>query len=220
MAQCRRCKGWGAVEAKTRERITRASVWVETSPTLKFDTRLMRQTVPQTWDRYDPEIEKKRDGITYGIEGISHMVMTNQGRLIDICAKEGWTYERGDPTSSGLLQAVRGAIDMAFRKASQQPARVIPGLYLPKGLSENKSFRVQLLLPIHLHKCPDDAPNCALTLEWHAKLNGGWSYSAATILTIHMAYRNARLLNSVESAWAKAAIEKEKELSEVRSCDF
>jgi hypothetical protein len=113
-----------------------------------------------------------------------------------------------------LLATVEGAIKLALRKASRQPRVVIPGLYLPKGLGGEKSFCFQLLLPLYLDKKSDDAPNCALPLLWHREQDQKWSYSAPTILTIDMAYRNARMLNSVESAWARAAMDKE--LSEVR----
>jgi hypothetical protein len=206
----RRCRGWGAVKVTTYTR-ARESVWPKDPPTLSFRTELLAQQLPDTWQQYDPEIQSKSQ-VTYGSGGLFHIVHENQQRLIDICAKEGVTYTMDH--GSRLLQAVEGAIKLAFRKASRQPRVVIPGLYLPGGLGENRNFCVQLLLPLYLDKSDDaPAPNCALPLEWHCERDErgriSWSYSAPTILTIEMAYNNARMLNSVESAWARAAMDKE-----------
>lgn len=196
------------------------SVWPRDPPELNFRPELLQQKLPETWQQYDPEIDKKRL-VTYGVYGLEHIVIDNQERLIEICAKEGRSYEMGKVSDPGqrngtcdhrLLNVVEGALKMAFRKASRQPRVVIPGLYLPGGLKGTRGFCFQLLLPLYLDKL-DDAPNCALPLEWHREQDRSWSYSAPTILTIDMAYNNARMLNSVESAWARAAMDRE--LSEV-----
>ena len=200
----RRCQGWGSVQSSTLTPRDRRETFTHTPARLSFEPELIQQDVPQWWQSFDPNLDMK-----FGTHGLYHIVVENEKRLREICEREGVTYNDSSENECDprLRDAVSGAIELARKKASRQPRVVIPALYLPGGLKKNNNWCFQLLLPIYLSK-GDDAPNCALSLVLHQAPDRRWSYTASTILTIDMAYRNARMLNSVESAWAQAAMNK------------
>merc|ERR1711939_1269016 len=84
--------------------------------------------------------------------------------------------------------------------------RVLPQLFLPGGINSSNQFVRQLLLPLHLNQ--RRAADAALTIELKPDRDtGGWMYTAATVLTLDMAFNNARLVTTIETPWLREAVQ-------------
>ena len=89
-----------------------------------------------------------------------------------------------------IKSAMEGALDRAIKRAEYSFRTGVPSFYPTIN-------KVQILLPLGL--VDEDQPDCALVA---AKDRWG-NYEGKTILTLRMAYNNARLLCRPESEWLK-----------------
>ena len=96
--------------------------------------------------------------------------------------------ERDTKIQRRLRNRLRDAIGLALRRAEWNFRTAVPSYYPTTG-------RMNLLLPLDLTE--DDHPDVALVVE----LVESGRYLARTILTMRMAYSNARLLCRPESDW-------------------
>ena len=93
------------------------------------------------------------------------------------------------PTHFNRIQdAMEGALDRAIKRAQYSFRTGVPSFYPTIN-------KIQILLPLCL--MDEDQPDCALVT---AKDDWG-NYEGRTILTLRMAYNNARLLCRPESEW-------------------
>lgn len=84
-----------------------------------------------------------------------------------------------------------GATDEARKRVQMNWRLAVPQFYWPKGIHRG---RIQLFLPLRRHA--NHAADLALVVE-----REGTRYVGYTILTVSMAYKNARLLSRPESDW-------------------
>ena len=110
------------------------------------------------------------------------------------------------PSDEDIAAKLTAALGHATRFAKLNPRRVLPQLFLPGGIKSDNGFVRQLLLPLHL--CANPVADAALTIKLERDPDNvgedgelGWMYTASTVLTLAMAFNNARLVNSVESPW-------------------
>jgi len=96
--------------------------------------------------------------------------------------------EQNDLIRKNLYNTLRSAVVEAFNKVEWNYRIAIP-IYYPKNNS------ISLLLPLALS---DQRTNLALICEWQPKAK---RYQAHTILPLDMAYKCARLINRLDSAW-------------------
>lgn len=114
------------------------------------------------------------------IPDIDHIIKDNQERFpahLQNCA------------SADLRRALEGTIEEVRRKIKTNYKLAVPQFY---------NGRIQLLLPLCL---TPNSPNPDLALAAY-KLNEN-TYTARTILSIKMAYNNARLIVKPQSTWLK-----------------
>lgn len=114
------------------------------------------------------------------IADIDHIIEDNQGRF---------PIHLQNYSSADLRKALEGAIEEVKRKIKTNYKLAVPQFY--KG-------RIQLLLPLCL---TPNSPNPDLALAAY-KLSDS-TYTARTILSIKMAYNNARLIVKPQSTWLK-----------------
>lgn len=114
------------------------------------------------------------------IADIDHIIEDNQGRF---------PMHLQNYSSADLRKALDGALAEVKRKIKTNYKLAVPQFY--KG-------RIQLLLPLCL---TPNSPNPDLALAAY-KLNDT-TYTARTILSIKMAYNNARLIVKPQSTWLK-----------------
>lgn len=91
------------------------------------------------------------------------------------------------------VEAVRQAVKHAEYRVQQNYKTAIPQYYWPNR-SEDESGRMQLLLPL----CLEDVNRADLALSVDRV---GEVYRAATVLTLDMAYNNARLITRPDHEW-------------------
>lgn len=91
----------------------------------------------------------------------------------------------------GRVQAAHPATIPVRKRVQMNWRLAVPQFYWPKGIHRG---RIQLLLPLRLHA--NHAADLALVVE-----REGTRYVGYTILTVSMAYKNARLLSRPESDW-------------------
>lgn len=85
-----------------------------------------------------------------------------------------------------------GAAQEAAKRAQMNWRIAVPQFYWPGGRDDG---RIQLLLPLRFHS--NHAADLALVVE----RDGQQRYVGYTVLTVAMAYKNARLLSRPESDW-------------------
>ena len=98
---------------------------------------------------------------------------------------------RSDVEVHRLTIALEGAIDHALKRVRQNYKTAVPQFYWPRGAGRGQ---LQLLLPLCLTS-PSQV-DVALTV-YHE----GNAYLASTVLTLEMAYNNARLIARPHSEW-------------------
>jgi len=141
--------------------------------------------LPATWTHFDPRLP-----ISFNV---NHILRDNLERLQKVAANKS-----DDDIAAKLEMAIEHA-----RKPILNSRRVLPQLYFSRS---EERFHPQLLMPLHLMAEP--AADLALTLQMRADPDnpGTWYYEASTVLTIDMAYTNARLFDSVESPWLRDTV--------------
>jgi len=103
-------------------------------------------------------------------------------------------------TDEIIAMMLNAAIPCALQDAKDNRRCVLPQLFLPGGIKSKNGFVRQLLLPLYL--CNDSVADAALTIELKPDPDtGGWMYTAATVLTIDMAFQNARLVDTIDIHW-------------------
>ena len=104
------------------------------------------------------------------------------------------------PPDREIAMTLKAAIPNAVQDARDNRRCVLPQLFLPGGIKSNKGFVRQLLLPLHL--CENSVADAALTIELKPDPDtNSWMYKAATVLTIDMAFQNARLVDTIDIHW-------------------
>jgi len=108
------------------------------------------------------------------------------------------------PSDEDIAAKLTAALGHATRFVKLNPRRVLPQLFLPGGIhskkKEKNGFVRQLLLPLHL--CANPVADAALTIELKPDPDtNSWMYKAATVLTIDMAFQNARLVDTIDIHW-------------------
>lgn len=100
-----------------------------------------------------------------------------------------------------LLTYLDGAISKMKSRVSQNSRTVVPQFFngriqllLPLSFTADRT--VSLVIPVEKSEVPLRAGE-----ERDPRNPAHWQYLGATVLTVEMAYNNARLLNSLESEW-------------------
>ena len=132
------------------------------------------------------------------IPDIEHIVREHGERL-----REHPTYR--SLSKEALVSMVQGNIDLSIRLASENRFSVVP-FYNFKGR------RIQLLMPVYVDSV--EASFALLLSKENARDNVQF-YNGTTMLTLDMAYTNARLLGRIEAHWLKF-IRKDENASMVR----
>ena len=148
-----------------------------------YDPRSLRgSTLPPTWTDFDPNLPFEMN--------VQHIRRDpDQLKRIQAVAP--------DKPSAELAAFLSTAFNLA-KKRTLNPRRVLPQLYYD---SERCRFRQQLLMPLHLMQ--EKAADLALTIMHVCNDDGTLRYYATTVLTIGMAYNNARIFHSVENPWLR-----------------
>jgi len=153
-------------------------------------------SLPTTWTHFNPKLT-----ILYSVK---HILDENKERLKDVV--KAHSQELANIKPDDLDSIIAAKFEMAMKHATKEilnPRRVIPQLYFDK---KKQVFRPNLLLPLHLMAQP--AADLALTLQLENDPADPDNpdkrrYLARTVLTIDMAYNNARIFDSVESPWLR-----------------
>jgi hypothetical protein len=98
---------------------------------------------------------------------------------------------RSDSETHRLRIALEGAIDHALKRVRQNYKTAVPQFYWPRGTGRGQ---LQLLLPL----CMTSPSQVDLALTVNRE---GDVYLASTVLTLDMAYNNARLIARPDSDW-------------------
>ncbi|NCD04321.1 MAG: DUF3825 domain-containing protein, partial [Clostridia bacterium] len=161
------------------------------------------------YDRYQEFIYDFRKG--QPVIDAGHIIIANLPRLprkmIDECisvnnslenfkfpdgrlnyAKLKVEVDHNDQILKRMYNTLKIAVEDAFNKVQWDYRMAIP-IYYPKNDS------ISMLLPLALS---DEKINLALVCEWQPKSG---RYQAHTILPLDMAYKCARLINRLDSAW-------------------
>jgi hypothetical protein len=141
------------------------------------------QTLPERAQYFDDPAELLYDFRRPLRKNLNHIIDENRDRFPE-------PY-RSDPETHRLLIALEGAIDHALKRVRQNYKTAVPQFYWPRGATRGQ---LQLLLPLCLTS-PSQV-DIALTV-YHE----GNSYLASTVLTLEMAYNNARLIARPHSDW-------------------
>ena len=121
---------------------------------------------------YNPQLEHKID--------FEHIGWTNKGR-IDFLA---------NVSESDRMPLLDGCIQDSIRRAKARDFVAIPTYYTSK--TEPEIEKVQYLIPLYY----DNAPKAALVLNIKKD-----RYDIETVLTLEMAYQNARVINNINHTW-------------------
>jgi hypothetical protein len=98
---------------------------------------------------------------------------------------------RSDHEPHRLRIALDGAIDHALKRVRHNYKTAVPQFYWPRGGGRGQ---LKLLLPLCL--TTPTGVDVALTVQRHGEV-----YLASTVLTLEMAYNNARLIARPDSDW-------------------
>ncbi len=113
--------------------------------------------------------------------------------------------ESGDKEElEGLISDIADDVDKAIQRARLLAARNYK-LAVPQYWKE--TGKIQFLLPLYMSN-RDRKPECALVCSRVGTGNDGY-YRGETILTLGMAYNNARLIAKPDVSWLDQAVEKE-----------
>ena len=136
---------------------------------------------------YNPQLEHKID--------LDHIGETNKGR-IDFLA---------NVSESGQMPLLDGCIQDSIRRAKARDFAAIPTYYTSKK-KEAEIEKVQYLIPLYY----DNVPRAALVLNPQKD-----RYDIETVLTLEMAYQNARVINNINHTWlGNVFSQKHKDISE------
>jgi len=188
------CVGWGEVMSRTENWSNReVRMYGGTAPE-PFSTEESTNAQPAWWKDFDSTLTVHANA--------PHILRDNIERLRGICTLAG----AAKPSDEDIATKLTAALECAKRFAKLNPRRVLPQLFLPGGIKSDNGFVRQLLLPLHL--CANPVADAALTIKLERDPDNvgedgelGWMYTASTVLTLAMAFNNARLVNSVESPW-------------------
>lgn len=94
-----------------------------------------------------------------------------------------------------VMRTLDGAIAQSMRRAYRNNQVAVPQFFRDKGKACGS---VQLLLPLSLEQAVPPKVDLAIVLE---RVPGQEVYRGHTVLSLEMAYKNARLLTRPESSW-------------------
>ena len=97
-----------------------------------------------------------------------------------------------------LLSLLEGCVQASFRRAKARDFKAIPTYFT----SQNRVEKVQYLIPLYY----DNKPKAALVLNIKKD-----RYDIETVLTLEMAYQNARVINNINQTWIKEVFSSSKE---------
>lgn len=139
-------------------------------------------TLPESWTEFDPTFDFNKN--------TEHILRDDEqwGRIKAVA---------GDLDDGKIGALLTRAIEYA-RTPTLNPRRMLPQLYYDQ---KKCRFRQQLLMPLHLMQ--GKHADLALTLRIEENVRGKWTYYASTVLTIDMAYNNARIFHTVENPWLR-----------------
>lgn len=107
----------------------------------------------------------------------------------------GQNTEERDALVKRIASDFEGALKRAKLMAQRNYKFAVPQYW-------RESNEIQFLLPIYLDNTGDDEkPQCALALSLKTNKRGEHYYRGSTILTLSMAYNNARLISKPDVAW-------------------
>jgi len=148
------------------------------------DRRLLAfSTLPQRAQYFDDPSELLYDSRKSFRKDLTHIIEENRDRFPDPF--------RPEPETHRLRIALEGAIDHALKRVRQNYKTAVPQFYWPRGAGRGQ---LQLLLPLCMTS-PSQV-DLALTVS-----REGDVYLASTVLTLDMAYNNARLVARPDSDW-------------------
>lgn len=148
------------------------------------DRRLLAfNPLPQRAQYFDDPSELLYDSRKPLRKDLNHIIEQNRERFPE-------PY-RPDPETHRLRIALEGAIDHALKRVRQNYKTAVPQFYWPHGQGRGQ---LQLLLPLCMTS-PSQV-DLALTVS-----RQGDVYLASTVLTLDMAYNNARLIARPDSDW-------------------
>ena len=148
------------------------------------DRRLLSfGTLPQRAQYFDDPSELLYDSRKSFRKNLTHIIDESRERFPD-------PY-RSDSETHRLRIALEGAIDHALKRVRQNYKTAVPQFYWPRGAGKGQ---LQLLLPLCLTS-PSQV-DLALTVSRAKDV-----YLASTVLTLDMAYNNARQLARPDRDW-------------------
>ena len=139
--------------------------------------------LPQRAQYFDDPSELLYDSRKSFRKDLTHIIDENRNRFPEPF--------RPDTETHRLRIALEGAIDHALKRVRQNYKTAVPQFYWPRGAGKGQ---LQLLLPLCMTS-PSQV-DLALTVS-----REGDVYLASTVLTLDMAYNNARLVARPDSDW-------------------
>jgi hypothetical protein len=109
-----------------------------------------------------------------------------------------------------LTNLLTGAIETAKKRVKENFRTVVPQYYRDRNAGKGT---IQLLLPLHLGE--SDLPDLVMPITKvlvpgrEGSTPSDYEYHISTILTLAMAYNNARLICRIESEWLRQAAEED-----------
>eukprot|EP01083_Nonionella_stella_P312767 1119895_1 len=125
-------------------------------------------------------------------------LIVNQGRIHRIIGDDAYfDKNRKHLKLSQLVESFGNALHATKRMLSSNPS-----LAVPQGFIDTKhcSFRMELLLPLHVRF---NGKMYTFALAIGKSSDQSATYTAKSVLTVNMAYANARLIAPVDALWLK-----------------
>jgi hypothetical protein len=107
-----------------------------------------------------------------------------------------------------LAEKCVNSIEGSIKRATANPRCAIPQFFVDK-LNTSRKGSLQLLLPINLQSS-FGAPDCAVVLDYVEKEGEEPMYHITTLLSLDMAYANARLIQKIDQEWLLDCLPKKK----------
>jgi len=125
-------------------------------------------------------------------------LITNQDRIYKVLGSDAF-FDRSKKflKLTELIQAFNKALSETQRMAASDRLLVVPQLFVD---TKNSKYRLELLLPLNVWFM-GKVYNFALAVS--PSIEKRQTYSVKSVLTLEMAYNNARLVKFVDSKWLK-----------------
>ena len=158
--------------------------WYLTGFVPESDRRLaVLPSLPERAQYFDDPAELIYDFRRPLRKNLNHIIEENRERFPE-------PY-RSDAEAHRLRIALEGAVEHALRRVRQKYKTAVPQFYWPRGAERGQ---LQLLLPL----CLSSPSQVDVALTVYHREN---AYISSTVLTLEMAYNNARLIARPDSDW-------------------